>query len=154
MSNATQTLFLQTIHPSWIKYLHNLHWSGILDAFLSKGYASFKLTDEERKKWSITPGIEHKIQEILQSVIDESNAQQKKYELLSLLASVESVSVPNFINDKLIIDEIHKEDDQSTKSLLEIPNFCIFKLKLIGVFCSDTSLKISLLNSRCVKDLN
>ena len=119
MSSTNKNIFLDHIHPSWIKYLHDLHWSGSLDVFLSKGYASFTLTDEERKKWNISNIQENRIRELLQSAIDESNVTMKKNDLLSLLASVDIVFTSNLINDKQIIDEIHEESIETNHMLQE-----------------------------------
>ena len=117
MSANNLNLILKTIDPSWLKYFHELHWSGQINAYLGKGYASFTLTDTERKKWGITKEQESRISEILQTSINETNAKVMKQELLSLLVNVESISIPNKLEDKLIIDEIHKETDESIQSL-------------------------------------
>lgn len=119
MSSPNKNIFIEHIHSTWIPYLHDLHWTGSLDAFLSKGYASFKLTDEERKKWNISNIQENRIRELLQSAIDKSNSTIKKQELLSLLASVDIVSTPNLLDDKQIIDEVHEESIETNHLLKE-----------------------------------
>jgi len=119
MSSNLSSLFIPKIHPSWLSYLQEMHWSGTLDAYLGKGYASFKLIEEERKKWGLTQVQENRINEILQSSIDKVNAEQKKNELLSLLTSVDSIFIPNQIDDKSIIDEVQKENEKTNNALLQ-----------------------------------
>ena len=113
------SIFVEFIHPSWIQILKELHWHCKIDVYLSKGYASFQLTDEERKKWDLSETNINRIKELLQQSIDEYNAKAKKSDLLTLLSFVESVRVPNRLEDVTIINEIRKESDEYNEYVIQ-----------------------------------
>ena len=120
MTTELPVILISFLDPSWIQILYDLHWDGLIDSYLSKGYASFKLTDDERKKWKLNSAQEDRIRELLQENISEAETNQKKTELLELLGSVESIILPNLQNDIALIDEMHTESDKSNQKLLQI----------------------------------
>jgi hypothetical protein len=120
MSYSIQpAIFIKSIHPSWIKFFKEMYWLGYLDAFLGKGYASFQLTPEERKKWNLTQSQETRIKEILQSNIDKIDSQKKKIDFLNILSSIDYIYIPNNIFGYPLIEEIHQESEETNQILLE-----------------------------------
>ena len=120
MSIDQPIILIPHLDPSWFQILYDLHWDGIVDAYLSKGYASFKLTNDERKKWKISDLQEERIRELLQEKVTEAETNQKKNELLALLSSFDSITLPNLQKDIVLIDEMHKESDKSNQKLQKI----------------------------------
>ena len=125
MSKKIEPAFLNSIHESWIPYLRDLHWSGNFDAFLGKGYATFKLNEEEKTKWNLSSKDETRINEILQSNIDKKNSVVKMNDFMKYLSTVEYLRIPNTLkSNKLLIDELKKETPENLKKLkLEISGF-------------------------------
>ncbi|MFW9856143.1 MAG: hypothetical protein ACFFFG_13915 [Candidatus Thorarchaeota archaeon] len=90
------------LDPSWIPILRELYWSNNIEIWLSKGYVSLRLTEEERKRWRISERQSERIEAILQEKSDHLKGTKETIKLLVLksLGSVESIQIPNQINSK------------------------------------------------------
>jgi hypothetical protein len=102
MSMTDRSIKLSFIDLSWISYLNELYWEGKLQIWLSKGYVTFKLSEEEKKRWKISDNQISKIQEILQASVDKIQADsiEIKQQILELLSNCEEVEIPNFDANK------------------------------------------------------
>ncbi|MFW9777471.1 MAG: hypothetical protein ACFFE8_01375 [Candidatus Heimdallarchaeota archaeon] len=90
------------LDPSWIPILRELYWDNKIDIWLSKGYVSLRLTEEERKRWKISERQSERIEAILQEKSDHLKGTTEAIKLIVLksLGSVESIQIPNQIDSK------------------------------------------------------
>lgn len=103
---------LPNLDLSWIPYLTDLYWQGKLQIWLSKGYVTFKLTEEEKKAWNLSEPQIEKIQEVLQASVDKAQGESiiVKKQILKLLSNCGEVQIPNFEvnNDSTVYHELTK----------------------------------------------
>ncbi|MFX1506576.1 MAG: hypothetical protein ACFFDC_10785 [Promethearchaeota archaeon] len=104
-----KSIKLSNIDLSWISYLNELYWEGRVQIWLSKGYVTIRLSEEEKERWKLTDRKIGKIQEVLQASVDKIQADSDsiKQQLLELLSSCDEVQIPNYDTDKNF--RIHQE---------------------------------------------
>jgi hypothetical protein len=106
---ADKSIKLSNIDLSWITYLNELYWEGRVQIWLSKGYVTFKLSEEEKERWKLNDRQIGQIQEVLQLSVDkiQTDSDSIKQQILELLSSCDEVQIPNYDIDK--DSPIHQE---------------------------------------------
>ena len=107
-----EVLSIQYLDSSWIFFFRELYWEGQLNIWLSKGFVTFKLSDEEKARWRLTEPQIERIEEILRDKVEQHKIKNQRFKesVLQLLASVDSVKIPNFpVKTSMLIKELTQE---------------------------------------------
>ena len=97
---------IKSLNLTWNSWLNQQFWDGTVDIWMGKGYICLSIPVEERKRLFMSDNGLLRIEEVLQKHLDKVISYSATKEVLSSLALVDEIRIPNVKSEQ---GDLYKE---------------------------------------------